>query len=268
MPRRKSKLSIKEVQERGRQILARSSVGVRWSDLVDKIATESPDTSIASISRGLRLLTTSETEGISKISRGLYILRSNEEKSTPRGTDPDTLDDRQVRVTTAQGVKTVNEQAFYEPLAEWLKGELGEANEAEALGGNILKGKWGTPDVLGVLKPLKADPIQFAAEFVSAEVKVDANQPIVAFGQAIAYRLFSHKSYIVMPNTIAPDDLDRLEALSVIYGLGLVIFSLDPAAPNFLLKVRAQSVRPDVFYMNQMAKRIREALPKIYEKMF
>jgi hypothetical protein len=150
MPRRKSKLSIKEVQERGRQILARSSVGVRWSDLVDKIATESPDTSIASISRGLRLLTTSETEGISKISRGVYILRSNEEKSTPRGTDPDTLDDRQVRVTTAQGVKTVNEQAFYEPLAEWLKGELGEANEAEALGGNILKGKWGTPDVLGV----------------------------------------------------------------------------------------------------------------------
>jgi len=73
---------------------------------------------------------------------------------------------------------------------------------------------------------------------------------------------------MVMPDSIAPDDLNRFEALSVIYGLGLVTFSLNPKEPNFSLKVRAQAVRPDVFYMNQMAKRIREALPQVYDKMF
>jgi hypothetical protein len=114
-----------------------------------------------------------------------------------------------------------------------------------------------------VLKPVSSDPIKFASEIVSAEIKIDPNQPIIAFGQAIAYRLFSHKSYMVMPDTILPDDLDRLEALSVIYGLGLVLFSLDPKEPNFRLKVPALPSRPDVFYMNQMAKRIRDALPKI-----
>lgn len=236
--------------------------------MIEEIATESPDTPINSIAGALHTLTVGENEGITKISRGIYILKTNEERSTSTGPDPDTLDERKVKVSTSKGETTVNEEAFYAPFAEWLKGELGEANEAEALGGNILKGKWGTPDVLGVLKPVSSDPIKFTPEIVSAEIKIDPNQPIVAFGQAIAYRLFSHKSYMVMPDSIAPDDLDRLEALSVIYGLGLVTFSLNPKEPNFSLKVRAQAVRPDVFYMNQMAKRIREALPQVYDKMF
>jgi hypothetical protein len=242
-----AKLTIKEVQDRGRKILAKSKTGVRWSEMINKIASESPDTPINSIGVALHALTTNEDEGISKISRGVYILKKNEEKSSSSGADPDTLDEQKIKVRTPKGETTINEESFYKPFAEWLKGELGEANEAEALGGNILKEKWGTPDVIGVLKPFSSDPIKFTIEIVSAEIKIDPLQPIIAFGQAIAYRLFSHKSYIVMPDSIAPDDLDRLEALSTIYGLSLVTFSLNPEEPNFVLQVRAQSVRPDVF---------------------
>ncbi len=137
-----------------------------------------------------------------------------------------------------------------------------------AVGGAILKGRWGTPDVLGVLKPVTSDPIKFAPEIVSVEIKIDPNQPIFAFGQAVAYRLFSHKTYIVIPDTMAPDDFERLEALSIVHGLGMVTFSLNPKEPNFRQVVRAQSGQPDVFYMNLMAKRILEALPKLYNKLF
>ena len=164
--------------------------------------------------------------------------------------------------------QTVGEEAYYRPFAAWLTGSLGEATVAEPLGGNALKGKWGTPDVLGVLKPVSSDPIKFETEIVAAEIKLDPSQPIVAFGQAVAYRLFSHKSYMALPETISADDLSRLEALSMLHGIGLVTFSLDPAAPNFSLKVRAQAVRPNPFFMNQMARRIRDIMPQLYDRMF
>jgi hypothetical protein len=99
---------------------------------------------------------TNEAE-VTKISRGVYTLSKNEETSAADGLDPDNLETQEIEITTSKGKATINEDSFYEPFAEWLKG-AGEANEAEALGGNILKGKWGTPDVLGVLKPVSSDP--------------------------------------------------------------------------------------------------------------
>ncbi len=163
---------------------------------------------------------------------------------------------------------SVGEEAYYKSFAAWLTDGIGEANVAEPIGGSTLRGKWGTPDVLGVRKPLSSDPIKFETEIVAAEIKLDPNQPIVAFGQATAYCLFAHKSYVAMPETITADDLGRLEALSMLHGIGLVTFSLDPSAPNFTLKVRARSGRPNLAYMNQMARRMREVLPHVYDRMF
>ena len=47
----------------------------------------------------------------------------------------------------------------------------------------------------------------------------------MAFGQAVAYReLFSAKTYIVMPTTRAPENLNRLESLMHAFpGVGLVL---------------------------------------------
>lgn len=157
-----------------------------------------------------------------------------------------------------------SEEDFYEPFAEWLKNELDEVTTAEALGGAGLKQKWGTPDVVGVYKPLASHRVKFDLEIIAAEIKVDPQAPVVAFGQAAAYRLFAAKSYIVMPQSISEVDYGRLEALCMIFGVGLVLFDMDMDKPNFQIRVRAQRFQPDMFYVNEFA----ESLYKLDASMF
>lgn len=103
----------------------------------------------------------------------------------------------------------------------------------------LLKQKWGTPDVIGVLRPQAQDIIKFESQIISAEIKIDSAQPVVAFGQAVAYRLFSHKSFIAVPKTTGEDDLARVKALCSTHGVGLVTFTLDKEAPDFVTLVPA-----------------------------
>ncbi|MFY0541512.1 hypothetical protein [Nannocystis pusilla] len=98
------------------------------------------------------------------------------------------------------------------------------------------------PDVIGVYKALPSDRIN-PHEIISAEIKIDPQASVVAFGQAVAYRLFSTKSYIVMPDTISKEDQGRLEALCMLFGVGLVLFSLNPEQPDFKIRMRAQRSR-------------------------
>lgn len=100
--------------------------------------------------------------------------------------------------------------------------------------------------MVGVYKPLASNLIKFPLE-ISAEIKIDPQTPVVAFGQAVAYRLFSTKTYIAEPSTISEEDLGRLEALCMLFGIGLVIFDLNPSSPNFKIRMRAQRFSPDMF---------------------
>ncbi len=133
--------------------------------------------------------------------------------------------------------------------------DLDEATKAVSLGGSIGK-KWSTPDVLGVYRPTASQRLKFAPEFVAAEIKADAAGSVTAFGQAVAYRLFAAKSYIVMPYTLAKEEFARLEALCMLFGVGLVQFTLDKANPAYTIKVRAQRSDPDIFYVNEFADRL------------
>src|SRR6185295_15989095 len=108
----------------------------------------------------------------------------------------------------------------------------------------------------------------FPIEIVSAEIKIDPQQPVVAFGQAVAYRLFSTKTYIAMPTTLTEEDQSRLEALCMLFGVGLVLFDLNPGAPNFTIRVRAQKFNPDMFYVNEFADRMRHLDPEKFESLF
>ena len=128
--------------------------------------------------------------------------------------------------------------------------------------------KWGTPDVVGVYKALAQDLIKFPLEIVSAEIKIDPQQPVVAFGQAISYRLFSAKTYIAMPNTIGAEDQDRLESLCILFGVGLVFFKPNPAQPDYTIRVRAQRFSPDMFYVNEFAERLKEFDAEQFEELF
>jgi len=153
------------------------------------------------------------------------------------------------------------EKAFYEPFASWLVNELEECTKAITVGGNAFKDKWGTPDVIGIREPRKSDIIKFPTEIISAEIKLDSAGLITAFGQSCAYRLFSHKSYIVVPADSPEDDIARLDTLARIFGVGLILFNAaDPKAPNFDIRVRAAKHEPDMFYVNRCMKLIEDEL--------
>jgi hypothetical protein len=154
-----------------------------------------------------------------------------------------------------------SEEDFYEPFADWIIKELEECTKAVSLGGNRFKDKWGTPDVLGIREPKKSDIIQPATEIISAEIKIEKVGLIVAFGQACAYKLFSHRSYIVVPVESMEEDIARLDVLCRTLGLGLILFdATNPAAPHFSIRVRAARHEPDMFYVNKYMRLVEKEL--------
>jgi len=255
-----AKLNREQIKAKAREVLALHPNGIRWSDLLRAVEQGEADTPHNSIHGGVHNLLTTAPD-ILKVTRGTYVLAASLGEIEP---DSASVEPSSVTATLPPHI----EQQYYGAFAEWLKEELEEATHAEAIGGNLLKGKWGTPDVIGVLKPQPSDLVRFEPRIVSAEIKTDPNAPVVAFGQAIAYRLFSHKSYMVMPDTVSKPDLDRMDALAAIYGIGLVTFTLDPENPRFSLRVRAVISQPDIYYVNEMARKLFGYSTKLFNALF
>ena len=259
-----AKLSTRQIKELAKNKLAAAPGGIRWTNLVNNISAEAPDTPINTIWGSTQALFKTDSD-IVKLSKGIYGLKS----ATQSLVDSDEAEKKtgqEIEISPA-GVSFA-EKDFYEPFAEWLRDGLDEVTEAISIGGNIFKGKWNTPDVIGVLRPLKGDLIKFDPQIVSAEIKTDPTQPVVAFGQAISYRLFSHKCYLVLPDTTAEEDAERITGLATVFGLGLVFFSLDPSNPKFRLETRALLAQPDMVYVNQMAKRLEAYDSKSFDRLF
>jgi hypothetical protein len=91
---------------------------------------------------------------------------------------------------------------------------------------------------------------------------------VVAFGQAVAYRLFSHKSYIVVPKHTPSDDMNRLTSLFSIHGVGLVTFVLNREEPDYVVVVLPVNASPDMFYVNSMLERLKASEPTLLNKLF
>jgi hypothetical protein len=250
-----AKLSVKEIQALAKQIVSESPGGIRYSALVQKIVTDHPETPKNTVHSSVVDLATRFPTEITKPSRGLFLA------AAPGGAGG------ALPPPVVPPLK-IKEEDFYEPFADWLKNELDEATVAIALGGAGLQKKWGTPDVIGVYKALASHRIKFDLEIISAEIKIDPQQPVVAFGQAAAYRLFSAKSYVVMPSSISEEDYSRLEALCMLFGIGLVLFETNPDEPEFRIRVRAQRFPPDMFYVNEFAERIYQIDPSTFNQLF
>ena len=230
------------------EILKANSNGVRYSDLVRKIHEEFPQIPVNTIHGTVWDLDTRRPQEVYKPARGLFRHASFRELQVGEEIPPPT-------------VKGIEEQDFYRPFADWLVNELEECTKAIALGGTKFKDKWGTPDVIGIREPRKSDIIKPPTEIVSAEVKADTGNLITAFGQACSYKLFSHKSYIVVPSVSPDEDLARLDALCRIFGIGLILLdSGDPKTPKFEIRVRAAKNEPDMFYVNKYMKLVEDAL--------
>lgn len=256
-----AKLGVHDIRALAKKIISENPGGIRYTALVDAIAGQSAETPKNTIHGAVWNLDAVFPSEVTKPSRGLY-------KSTTNGgpaSDAVVVGSQEQVTSTGQRVR---ESDFYEPFAEWLKNDLDEVTDVASLGGAGLRSKWGTPDVIGVYKPLAGNLIKFPVEIVSAEIKIDPQAPVVAFGQAVAYRLFSAKTYIAMPSSMTEEDQSRLEALCMLFGVGLALFDVDTKAPNFAIRVRAQRFSPDMFYVNEFADRLRQLDGDTFEKLF
>lgn len=162
---------------------------------------------------------------------------------------------------TTTRIAKIKEEDFYAPFSDWLVNELEEATKAISLGGSRFKDKWGTPDVIAVRDAKRSDIIKPPTEIISAEIKLDVANLITAFGQCCSYKLFSHKSYLVVPDSASEEDISRLDSLARIFGIGLVLFDIsDPKDPKFTIRARASREEPDMFYVNKYLRLVEEEL--------
>jgi len=63
-------------------------------------------------------------------------------------------------------------------------------------------------------------------------------------------------------------DKGQLEALSMLFGVGLVLFEPVANHPSFQINVLAQKFAPDMFYVNEVAERPKEFDADKFEKLF
>jgi len=253
-----AKLSVQEIRTRAKAIVLENPGGIRENALVEKLYTENPEITKGAIRSDIYNLDEIFRPEIIKPSRGLF--------KPINAVDDESVSESDNEPLVPIGVN-IRESELYGPFAEWLKSE-GEVVEVAPLGGAGMRSKWGTPDVIGVYKPLAYNLIQFPLEIVSAEIKRDPQAPVVAFGQAVAYRLFSTKTFIVMPGSLSEENKDRLESLCVLFGVGLVLFDANKDDPEFSIRVSAQRFSPDMFYVNEFADRLKLFYPDVFKKLF
>ena len=212
-----------QIRQAARQILAEEPDGVHFADLYKRIQKEHPEWVKNTVFTTVSELHRAMPDEFIKPSRGLFQL-ADKAKGSPNL--------KTAEPSSPLDSSSVLEKQFYASFASFLKSDLEDETHLEPLGGNSFRGKWNTPDIVGVYRPATKDIYKFLPEIVAGEVKIDPLQPIVAFGQAIAYRLFAHRVYIAMPNTIGEDDKIRLESLCVLFGVGLVLFDRDKTSLN------------------------------------
>lgn len=115
--------------------------------------------------------------------------------------------------------------------------------------------------MFGIFRSRESDIVKLPIEVTSAEIKLETSQLITAFGQSCAYKLFSHRSYLVIPQESAPEDIDRLDSLCIISGIGLILFdATNHHRPKFQIQVRAARHEPDAFYINQNIRHVADRL--------
>lgn len=244
-----------QIQRKALEILENKPEGIRYSDLRRAILEHNTSFNTNTISGATWDLDVTYADRIYKPDRGVFRLLKFKEDIATQPDQP------QIISKKAPKKKLIKEEEFYKPFADWLVNELEECTSAIELGGNIFRDKWGTPDVIGVRESKRSDIIQFPTEIISGEIKTDSNGLITAFGQSCAYKIFSHKSYIVVPNDSQIEDITRLDTLCRQFGIGLILFNnQNPEDPNFEIRARAIKHEPDMFFVNKNLKLIEDKL--------
>ncbi len=233
----------KRIKAKALELLEQHPEGLRYSELHAKILDADSTFKPNTINGCIWNLDAVYPKEVYKPSKGLFRLLKNKPM------------DAEIQIpapSLATSTDKIKEEDFYAPFADWLKNEIEDVTQAIPLGGNKFKDKWGTPDVIGKRESMRSDIIKGPTEIVSAEIKTEALQLVTAFGQACAYKIFSHRVYLVVPRQAHKEEISRLDALCQIFGIGLVTFNAhDPGTPDFRIHVRPTKHEPDLFYTNK-----------------
>ena len=239
-----AKFTIKIIHEKALEIIALHPDGIRFSQLRDRIKEELPGVNEGTLYAQIPDLPKKYPNKVKKPSWGVY--------------GPAIRDDQEeVCETDEASYSDFSEADFYRPFADYLVNELEECKEAEVLGGSVTRRKWFTPDVIGTNKHNLGMRIHFPTEIISVEIKTNPHEAITGFGQAVSYKLFSNKSYLVLSREAFKDERKRIIALCMMEGIGLVEFdenNNDISTFNTLL--RARRFQPDIEFANDVADKL------------
>lgn len=252
-----------QLRKKAIEILGNYPQGIRYGDLLKEVQNAYPETKWNTLEGSLWNLDTTSSGAVSKPQRGVMILTKflaiqEDDSQTAKQSNP---------ANTNNADQEKKESLFYGPFANYLKLDLSECTKSKSFGGNRLGRKWMTPDVVGYYKVKTTASFPRAPEIITAEIKVtkDYQNAISGFGQASSYLLYSHKSYLVIPEQMNSEDMGIIETLCTTFGIGLVVFDADnPEEPSFSLKNKAQRREPNIFYLNQYGTKIVDYLEEEY----
>ena len=236
------------VIDRVEEALGKLGGQAKNSDVIAQVLRDAPETNLLSLRNEVSRAKRDHTDRFLDLGRGRIGLRAAADPS-----DEVTVEEAPPEVRAEKA----REETLYEPVKEFfLTNE--SATRIEILGGKLLSKRWGNPDLFGVTRPLPSSAYKFAEEFVAVEVKRDTKDLVTAFGQAAAYLLFAHRSYLVVPDA-KTEDFSRVDALCERMGIGLVTFSENGGGGRYSFSeiLRPRRAEPDSYYLDEYLQRMR-----------
>ena len=202
---------LDDIRKKAIEILSRPEYkeGIRFANLVKIIAEETGD-NFNTINGSIWNMPNELPDKIVRPQRGLFILKNNLGNIGTKESE-----------TSEKYSDIFKQEDVYEPARDYLLGR-GECTHAVVVGGAIFGKKWGTPDLMGAIRVSSDAVYQPPIEIVAVEIKGNNYSPVEALGQAMAYKLFAHRTWLVLPET---DDIDRIEGIAMSANIGLVVFN-------------------------------------------
>ncbi len=131
-------------------------------------------------------------------------------------------------------------------------------------GGKIVGKKGGTPDILGVIRANSDAVYRPILELIAVEIKKEGYSPVEALGQAMAYKLFAHRTWLILPDDDHAD-IERIQGIAITANVGLISFLRKSEGLDFTTLNRPISGRPDLNEVNEMLDKFKKDKQKYYE---
>jgi len=243
-----------EIRKKAFEILSRPEFksGIRFTTLVKKVVSETGENE-NTCNGSLYNLPKELPEKISRPYRGLFILNENEKF----------LKDVVEQNFEQKPNSKITENDIYQPARDYLLSRE-ECTHAVLIGGSMFGKKWGTPDILGAIRADSDSVYKPPLEIIAVEIKDGGYSPVEALGQAMAYKLFAHRTWLILPDD---SDLDRIEGIAISANIGLISFSKEKDGFEFVTLNRPAAGHPDFAEVNNILEELKEKDKKKYNEL-